>query len=122
MSLDMPDAWHAEVACERIFHDRRRQKISSPEEFYKQQKKKKNPTPNTDHWLELQPGHLNKASGELGPAQAGSEECQATTEHYLSDTAAGNTPFLLSQTPSAAFLLSGFLIAAISYVLVNTGH
>lgn len=97
-------------------------KRSPHQKNFTNSKKKKNPTPNTDHWLELQPGHLNEASGELGPAQAGSEECQATTEHYLSDTAAGNTPFLLSQTPSAAFLLSGFLIAAISYVLVNTGH
>lgn len=71
----MPDAWHAEVECEHIFHDRRRQKVSSPEEFYKRQKKK---IPNADHWLELQPGHLNEASGELGPAQADSEECQST--------------------------------------------
>lgn len=119
MSLDMPHAWHAEVECERIFHDRRRRKVSSPEEFYRQQKK--NPTPNTDHWLWLQPGHLNEASGELGPAQAGSEEWQAAAEHYLSDTAAGNIPFLLSQTHSVAFLLSGFLTAATCYVLVKTG-
>lgn len=105
MSLDMPDAWHAEVAQEHIFHDCRRQKVSSPEEFYKQQKK--NPTPNTDHCLELQPGHLNEAP-EVGPAQAGREECQATAEQYLSDTAAGNTLFLLSQAQSVPFYCLDF--------------
>lgn len=96
-------------------------KRSPHQKNFTNSKKKKNPTPNSDHSLELEPGHLNEASGELGPAQAGREKCQATAQHYLSDTAAGNTLFLLSLTQSVAFLLPGFLIAATCYVLVKTG-